>query len=64
MTLKLKFNVVNQASYNETLLKRGEVLDFDVIDGWYGELDKVNEGKKGALISINFLTNTRKMISS
>jgi hypothetical protein len=55
--------VVNWDSYNEPLVKRGKVLDFDVIDGWYGELDKVNECKKGTLISINFLTNTRKMIS-
>ena len=37
------------ASYNESLLKRSEViLDFDVIDGRYGELEKMNEGKKGA----------------
>ena len=41
--------MVNWAFYNECLVKRGEViLDFDVIDGWYGELEKMNEGKKGA----------------
>jgi hypothetical protein len=41
--------VVNWASYNESLVKRGEViLDFNVIDGWYGELERMNEGRKGA----------------
>ena len=38
----------NWASYNESLVRRGEViLDFDIIDGWY-ELERMNEGKKGA----------------
>ena len=41
--------MVNWASYNECLVKRDEViLDFDVIDGWYGELEKMNDRKKGA----------------
>ena len=41
--------MVNWASYNESLVKRGEViLDFDIIDGWYGELGRMNEGKRGA----------------
>jgi Transposase DDE domain len=40
--------VVNWAFYNECLVKLGEViLDFDVVDGWYAELEKMNEGKKG-----------------
>ncbi|MFZ0514956.1 MAG: hypothetical protein WAM14_25370 [Candidatus Nitrosopolaris sp.] len=35
------------SSYNETLIKRGEiVLDFDFIDGWYKELETMNDGKK------------------
>ncbi len=34
--------------YNESLVKRGEVLlDFDVIDNWDTELEKMNEGKEG-----------------
>ena len=41
--------MVNWASYNESLIRRGEViLDFDIIDGWYGELERMNEGKIGA----------------
>lgn len=41
--------MVNWRSYNESLVRRGEVmLDFDVIDGWQGELEKMNEGKEGA----------------
>ena len=39
--------MVNWASYNKSLVRRGEViLDFDIIDGWYDELEKMNEGKK------------------
>jgi hypothetical protein len=41
--------MVNWRSYNESLVRRGEVmLDFDVIDGWHDELEKMNEGKEGA----------------
>ena len=41
--------MVNWASYIESLVRRGEViLDFDVIDGWYDELERMNEGKRGA----------------
>jgi hypothetical protein len=41
--------VVNWTSYNESLVRRGEViLDFDIIDGWYAELERMNEGKRGA----------------
>jgi hypothetical protein len=38
-------------SYNETLVRRGEIMmDFDVIDdGWQEELDNMNAGKEGAL---------------
>ena len=39
---------VNWRNYNESLVKRGEILfDFDVIDNWDVELEKMNEGKKG-----------------
>jgi len=39
---------VNWRNYNESLVKRGEVLlDFDVIDNWHVELEEMNEGKKG-----------------
>lgn len=39
---------MNWKNYNESLVKRGEVLlDFDVIDNWDYELAKRNEGKEG-----------------
>jgi hypothetical protein len=39
---------VNWKRYNESLVKRGEILlDFDVIDNWDSELEKMNEGKEG-----------------
>ena len=39
---------MNWRNYNESLVKRGEVLlDFDVIDNWHVELKEMNEGKKG-----------------
>ena len=40
--------MTNWKKYNESLVKRGEILlDFDVIDNWHVELEKMNEGKKG-----------------
>ena len=37
-----------KCKYNESLVKCGEILfDFDVIDNWNTELEKVNEDKKG-----------------
>jgi hypothetical protein len=34
--------------YNETLVRRSEiVLDFDVIDSWDKELERMNDGMKG-----------------
>ena len=39
---------MNWKRYNESLVKRGEILlDFDVIDNWDSELEKMNEGKEG-----------------
>jgi Transposase DDE domain len=36
------------SSYNETLVRRGQVLlDFDVIDNWSKELETMNRGKVG-----------------
>jgi Transposase DDE domain len=41
--------VVNWRINNESLVRRGEViLDFDVIDNWNSELNKMNDGKEGA----------------
>lgn len=41
--------MVNWSFYNKSLVRRGEViLDFDVIDSWYSELDSMNNGKRGA----------------
>ena len=40
--------MVNWRTYNQSLVRRGQVmLDFDVIDGWEEELDKMNDGKVG-----------------
>ena len=39
---------MNWNKYNESLVKRGEVLlDFDVIDNWDNELKEMNKGKEG-----------------
>ena len=39
---------MNWRNYNKSLVKRGEVLlDFDVIDNWPTELEKMNQGKEG-----------------
>ncbi|MEP6576629.1 MAG: transposase, partial [Nitrososphaerota archaeon] len=36
------------SSYNESLVRRGQVLlDFDVIDNWYKDLDIINRAKVG-----------------
>jgi hypothetical protein len=41
--------VIDWHIYNESLVRRGEVvLDFDVIDKWNNELDTMNKGKVGA----------------
>jgi IS5 family transposase len=41
--------MINWSFYNKSLVRRGEViLDFDVIDSWYSELDSMNNGKRGA----------------
>jgi transposase len=41
--------VINWHVYNESLVRRGEIiLDFDVIDNWNNELKNMNEGKEGA----------------
>jgi hypothetical protein len=40
--------VRNWKNYNESLVRRGEILlDFDVIDNWDYELKEMNEGKEG-----------------
>ena len=42
--------VINWTRYNKSMVRRGEVdLDFDVIKNWDNELDKINDGKEGAL---------------
>jgi IS5 family transposase len=39
---------VNWRNYNESLVKRGEILlDFDVIDNWDNELEEMNKDKEG-----------------
>jgi hypothetical protein len=40
--------MMNWRNYNESLVKRGEILlGFDVIDNWNTELEKMNKDKKG-----------------
>jgi hypothetical protein len=47
--MRLLLDMVNWSFYNKSLVRRGEViLDFDVIDSWYSELDSMNDGKRGA----------------
>ncbi len=39
---------MNWRNYNESLVKRGEVLlDFDIIDNWNTELEEMNKDKEG-----------------
>ena len=39
---------MNWKKYNESLVKRGEVLlDFDVIDNWDAELSEMNKKREG-----------------
>ncbi|MCJ7637992.1 MAG: IS5 family transposase [Nitrososphaeraceae archaeon] len=39
---------MNWKKYNESLVRRGEILlDFDVIDSWDNELEEMNKNKKG-----------------
>jgi hypothetical protein len=48
--------VINWIRYNKSMVRRGEVvLDFDVIKNWDNELDKINDGKEGALYRYRFL---------
>ncbi|HEX2409358.1 MAG TPA: transposase [Nitrososphaeraceae archaeon] len=38
----------NSKKYNESLVKKGEVLlDIDVIDSWHLELEEMNKDKEG-----------------
>jgi hypothetical protein len=40
--------VRNWKNYNESLVRRGEILlDFDVIDNWDSELSEMNKNKEG-----------------
>jgi hypothetical protein len=40
--------MVHWPYYNESLVRRGQVvMDFDVIDGWQEELERMNQGKIG-----------------
>ncbi len=39
----------NWREYNESLVRRGEILlDFDLLDEWCEELKRMNQGKEGA----------------
>jgi hypothetical protein len=48
------FTVVNLHKYNESLVRRGEiVLDSDVIDNWHHELNGMYQGTEGSCIQIS-----------
>ena len=41
--------VLNWPKYNESLVRHGErVLDFNVIDNWNNEIERMNDGKEDA----------------
>jgi hypothetical protein len=47
--MRLLLHMINWSSYNKSLVRRGQViLDFDVLDSWYSELERMNDGKRGA----------------
>ena len=49
VVMRLLLGMINWSFYNKSLVRRGEViLDFDVIDSWYSELDRMNDGKRSA----------------
>ena len=42
------YYVRNWKNYNESLVRRGEILlDFDIIDNWNDELEEMNKNKEG-----------------
>jgi hypothetical protein len=46
--LSYHFEMVHWPYYNESLVRRGQVMmDFDIIDGWQEELERMNQGKVG-----------------
>ena len=62
LTISYNCQLVNWHAYDESLVRRGEVMldDFDVVDGWEEELEKMNEGKErleSRIIILNQLSN-------
>jgi len=50
----LLLDMINWSFYNKSLVRRGEViLDFDVIDSWYNELNSMNKWKEGCTVSLS-----------
>jgi hypothetical protein len=48
--------VRNWKNYNESLVRRGEILlDFDVIDNWNTELIEMNKNKEGRKFVSRFI---------
>jgi hypothetical protein len=45
LTISYNCQLVNWHAYNESLVRRGEevMLDFDFVNGWEEELEKMNE---------------------
>ena len=41
--------MVNWSSYNKSMVRHGQVIpNFGVLDSWYSELERMNDGKRGA----------------
>ena len=46
--------MVTWRSYNESLVRRGEVmLDFDTIDRWQDEMERMIDGKMGCAVPLS-----------
>jgi hypothetical protein len=49
--------VINWRKYNQSLVKRGEImLGFDIIDNWDNELEEMNKGKVGEPYHSQFIS--------
>jgi hypothetical protein len=64
--MRLLLDMVNWHFYNKSLVRRGEViLDFDVIDTCYIELDSMNSGKRGCTVPLSrFIYPTTRLHGS
>lgn len=38
---------MNWSIYNDSLVRRGEILDFSVLENWDTEVRRMNDGRRG-----------------